>query len=176
MKNLFILALFILAALANAQDLDFAQKLNRIDSADVFSVTEEIFSEWRNEYRISGHVENQHERIVILHKKDLPKDVVLKDINEWGQHCQLCETVKFKIYYAGSDLDLEIKGNKTYYLYSISGSFLDLVGWWRKHFAQDKTDKEILDSYNLRSVQDRTKRVDIRFSRSGDEWQIINVH
>lgn len=176
MKNIIALLCCVLALSVKSQDIEFVTTLNKIDSVDVFSVTEEIFAEWRDDYHITGQIEKGYDRTVILHKKDLPKDVVLKDINEWGQHCQLCETVKFKIYYAGSNKDLEIKGKKTYYLYSISGPFLDLAGWWRKHFAQGKTDEEILESYNLRVVQDRTKRVDIRLSRSGDEWQILNVY
>lgn len=178
MKKLITVFTFFIYLIASGQDLDFADRLNKIDSADVYSFAEEILSHGDINYKIYGQTERARDRsrIIILYDTRLPEDVILKDYNARGEYCDLCKTIQFKYYYEGSNKDLGIKGNKQYKLYEIWGTFLELVPWWREHFAPGKTNEEILNSYNLRSIKDYTKDIDIRLQKMSDEWHIINVH
>lgn len=178
MKKAIVLSLLFLGITANAQDMEYAKSLNSINPDNLMSFAQEMMSSFKDEYEVIGYKDmvSSRVRVVVGVSTIIPKESREKYYQENGIYCDLCQRIEFNWRNVGEDRDLGIKGVKTYYLYQMSGKFLNLGSWWQKHFAPDKTLEQIRDTYNFRAINSYSDKVNIRLQKSGDDWTVTNVN
>lgn len=152
MKKLFIIFLLFFSSVNFAQDLDFAQKLNKIDSSDLKSVATEIISSFRGDFKPKASFEVQYGHIVLFYPAGLTEEQVNNDLKR-KQHCELCHKLYFQSYYEGRNEALEIPGQIFYRFSEVKGKYLDLFPFWEKYFAPGSTPEKTVES----PLYERTK-------------------
>ncbi|WP_234111485.1 hypothetical protein [Chryseobacterium sp. R2A-55] len=176
MKKLLLIFLFI-SGFGFGQITEYAIKLNNLSSAEqAKEVADDIMNGFSSPRKFAEQYVNYEKYIVFkYYDTAIPNEEIEKDMKL--TYCKLCDEVKFMRFFRGADKDLGIQGNETYSLKYVSGKYLDLFPWWEKHFAKGIGKEDLLDKEsNKRYIEDRQKRINIRFVKNGDDWEIRNIH
>lgn len=171
-----LLFFLLLPMLVFSQDMQYAASLNNLTKEQVREVSDDIMSTFSVPQKYYASTKNdQGNYFAIYYPVDLPDRIIKEDFT--NGICNLCNSVEFGKYMKGSNADLGIAGTETYKLQHISGKYLDLFGWWQKHFAPTSTKEKLLEKdRDLRYIEDRTKDINIRFVNNFDSWEIRNIH
>jgi len=172
MKKLFLL-IILFSSFVFGQDLQYANHLNNLDYEQIKIVSDEIIAGFRGELKfIKSQNTKEGDITMIYYKSDITDKTIEEDL-KFG-YCNLCTEVVFKKYYNGSNRDLEITGQEQFNFVSVEGRYLDLYQWWIKHFAPTQTKESLLESKE-RYIQNYNPNVNIRFTKDGDIWEILNI-
>lgn len=90
-----------------------------------------------------------------------------EDINNYKN----CLVVKFSEWNKEENKDLENKGEKVYSFQSVTGSYLNLFGFWSKTFYPSSTKEEILQQYKFQEYR-LNKNIKYKFRKDNDTWTI----
>ena len=176
MKKLFLSLLFISSFVFGQEckcDPNFTKSLNELKEDQIKSFSDDIISGFEKEQKFINIISNQPDILkVIYYDSDISDKVVKNDI-ETG-YCSLCTEVTFRRYFKGRNSDLNIKGVEYFNFVSIEGKYLDLFKWWQKHFYPNLSKEEILFSDNVHYVKINEPKINIRFTKTLDTWEIFN--
>ncbi len=174
MKKLLLLLLF--PALVFSQELQYAEFINNLTKNQVRQISDDIMSFYTVPQKYYASTKNRERQyFIVYYPADLPEDMIKEDLQN-GQ-CNLCNAVEFRKYVKGGNNDLGIEGVEVFQFKQVSGKYLDLVGWWQKHFAPKSTKESLLDKdISLRYIEDRNKNINLRFVKNFDEWEIKNAY
>lgn len=90
-----------------------------------------------------------------------------EDINGYKN----CLVVKFYEWNKNENKDLELKGEKVYTFQSVTGSYLDLFGFWNNTFYPSSTKEEVLQQYKFKEYR-LNKDIKFNFRKDNDKWTI----
>ena len=174
MKKLFFF--LIIPVFSMAQNLSYVEYLNSLTFQQTKEVSDEIVSNFRVPMKYYGKITNSEKNeVYIYYPNDTPEDVIKEDMID--NYCTLCTEVEFTKIFKNANIDLEIPGTLFYSLHYVSAKYLDLFPWWEKHFATGSNKEDLLEKeYSKRYVEDRAKRINIRFVKNQDVWEIKNFY
>lgn len=85
-------------------------------------------------------------------------------------------SVVFEEYMIGKNEDLEIPGTPVYYLYSVSGKYLDLFPTWKAYIDPTaELEKTSIHYYNESKLQCNGENLEFRFDKLTDTWKLYLI-
>lgn len=176
MKELLLFLFFISSFVFSQEckcDPKFIRGLNEMKEDQVKSFSDDIISGFEKKQKFVKIIENEPNLLqVVYYDEDIPDNVIEKDIE--NGYCSLCTEVNFKRYYKGRNSDLNIKGEEFLNFVSVEGKYLDLYKWWQSHLYPTLSKEEILFTDKIHYLKIPESRIDIRFTKNLDTWEIIN--
>ncbi|HCM34138.1 hypothetical protein [Chryseobacterium sp.] len=173
----FFLFFILLSGLVFGQeckcDSNFIKYFNEIKEDKIKSFSDDIISGFEKEQKYIKILSNESGLLkVIYYDKDIPDTIVKNDIE--SGFCSLCTEVIFQKYFRGRNSDLNIKGEEYFNFISVEGKYLDLYKWWQKHFYPNLSKEEILFTDKTHYIKIDEPRINIRFTKTLDTWEIFN--
>lgn len=121
-------------------------------------------------YKVKPGINMSHENFQFVIYTPVGLNEVQKkeeDINGYKN----CLVVKFSEWNKNENKDLEIKGEKVYTFQSVTGSYLDLFGFWSNTFYPSSTKEEVLQLYKFKEYR-LNKDIKFNFRKDNDTWTI----
>lgn len=171
-----LLLFLLLPLLSFSQDMSYAESLNNLSWKQTKEVADDIVSTFTVPMKYYAKYTNyENNEVLMYYPTDLPERTIKEDAEE--PYCKLCTQFVFEKFFKGANRDLEIEGTETYNFYYTSAKYLDLFPWWEKHFAKGVLKENLIDKeHEKRYVEDRAKRINIRFVKNTDVWEIRNLY
>lgn len=176
-KLLFVIAL-LFGLFVQAQNQDIINKMMESKTIeDIKTVTNDIVSKRKNKYNFYKNHELQYsngEKIEnFIYTKEGITDVEKKEI--YSPIYKNCLVITFGKWEKGQNKDLEIPGELVYYFKNVSGSYMELVEFWRTTFYPNSTKEEILDSFTLKEYR-VNKDLKYKLQKDIDKWKIVKSY
>ena len=171
-----LLLFLLLPCLCFAQDMAYAESLNNLTWKQTQEVADDISSTFTVSIKYYGkYNDNQDMEVLMYYPSDLPERIIKEDAEK--PYCELCTEFKFRKIHIGANSDLGIDGTLVYSLNYTSGKYLDLYAWWEKHFAPGISKADLIeDKSGKRYIEDRSKRINLRFTKQLNKWDIRNFN
>ena len=176
MKKLLLFLLFISSFVFSQEckcDPQFIRGLNEMKKDQIKIFSDDLISGFEKKQKYIKILSNEPEILkVIYYDIDIPDDEIKNDIE--SGYCSLCTEVTFKRYFKGRNSDLNIKGEEFFNFVSVEGKYLDLYKWWQNHLYPNLSKEEILFTDKVHYLKIPESKIDIRFTKTLDTWEITN--
>jgi hypothetical protein len=177
-KRFSIVILLLFSLFIQAQDLKYIKSLDSLNNQTARVFADQVVSDSKTKFEFlridetTNNPENYHEVVYIpadaVNKEKKAKPFVI---------CDECIKVKFYVYNAGENKELERKGVKTLRFSEVSGRYLDLFPVWKKIFKPNVDVEKTLEDFKSQKLKEKNPNLDYRFYKnniSENNWYIHN--
>jgi hypothetical protein len=177
-KRFSIVILLLLSMFVHAQDIEYVRSLDSLNNESARAFADQVILDSKTKFEFlridetTKNPENFHEVVYI------PIDAVDKDRKKSPfVICDECIKVKFYIYYAGENKDLEKKGVRALRFDEVSGRYLDLFPVWKRIFKPAAEVEKTLEDFRSQQLKQKSPNIDYRFYKNSNienNWYIHN--
>lgn len=177
-KRFSIVLLLMFSMFSQAQDLKYIKSLDSLNNQTARFFADQVVLDSKTKFEFlridetTNNPENYHEVVYIpvdaLNKEKKAKPFVI---------CDECIKVKFYIYSAGENKELEKKGIRALRFDEVSGRYLDLFPVWKKIFKPNVDLEKTIEDFRSQQLKEKTPNLDYRFYKnniSENNWYIHN--
>lgn len=174
----FLLILLLGCFNLQAQNNDYLNKINKLDSLEVIQFAKDLIALNNEGFKIYDDKENfkYFTRVIRMYpSKYTLEEFENKYKNIGVYNCNECLKLSFSVYYEGKNEDLKLAGTKFYQFKEAQGDYLMLYPFWNKYIVNDVSQEDLLKSENSnkRWYKFPEDKLNIRFWKQ-DNWTIIN--
>lgn len=178
MKKLLLLAALFIGFFAQGQNQEIINKMAESKTIeDIKVVANDITSKSNTKYDFYKNHELKYsngEKIEnLIYTKEGMTDAEKKEI--YSPIYENCLVITFGKWQKGENKDLEIPGELVYSFQTVSGSYLELIEFWKNTFYPKATNEEILNTYNLQEYR-VNKDLKYKFKKDYDKWKITRSY
>lgn len=177
-KRFSIIVLLLFSLFTQAQDLKYIKSLDSLNNQTARIFADQVVLDSKTKFEFlridetTNNPENYHEVVYIPvdfpNKEKKVKPFVI---------CDECIKVKFYIYNAGENKELEKKGFRTLRFSEVAGKYLDIFPVWERIFKPGINVEKTLEDYDSRTLKTKRPILDYRFDKKTyleNSWYIHN--
>ncbi|ROH98394.1 hypothetical protein EGI16_21400 [Chryseobacterium sp. G0240] len=176
MKKLFLFFILVSCSLFGQEckcEPEFIKTINEMSKEQILHFSDEIISGFEKKQKYIKTISQEPNLIkIIYYENGIPDNIIATDLKDG--YCSLCTELIFKKYYKGKNSDLNIIGQEFFSFVSAEGKYLDLYKWWQKKFYPNLSKEEILNNSKTHYIKLPDIRLDLRFVKNLDTWEIQN--
>lgn len=177
-KRFSIVLLLMFSMFSQAQDLKYIKSLDSLNNQTARFFADQVVSDSKTKFEFlridetTNNPENYHEVVYI--PVDTPNKE--KKVKPFVM-CDECIKVKFYIYNAGENKELERKGVRALRFSEVAGKYLDIFPVWERIFKPGIDLEKTIEDYDSRTLKTKKPVLDYRFDKKTyleNNWYIHN--